>query len=81
MRVPIVTVALAASLLAGLTLGTFAARDVAVRASSAHDAQVIATVEVAAKRYSVCLSGDQNLIPDWAKEPRVPMFDLDEVYR
>lgn len=54
---------------------------IAYKTQVEHNRQVIETVEAAAQRYSVCLSGDQNLLPDWAAEPRIPMADLDAYYR
>ena len=65
----------------GLTIGTSAADSIAETAARQHNAIVIATTEISAHRYSVCFSGDQNLIPEWAKTQRIPMFELDEYYR
>lgn len=48
---------------------------------AAHNDAVVACVEQAAKRYSVCLDGDQNLLPEWAQGERIPMADLDAYYR
>ena len=67
--------------LVGDLIGTSAADSIGERAIRAHDKMVIATVEVAAKRYSVFVNGDQNLIPTWAQTPRVSMFELDDYYR
>lgn len=73
----IITLAIVAPL-----VGACAALPVKLAADAAHDRTVIATVEQAAKRYSVILNGKQDcfLYPE-LYTPRIPMFTLDEAYR
>jgi hypothetical protein len=53
----------------------------AIATKQAHNKQVIATTLVAMERYSVCLGGDANLLPDWAKTERISAAELDAYYR
>lgn len=59
----------------GYVAGTSAADGLAEKAERAHNAVVIATVEVAAKRYSVYPR------PIGVADDPIPMFDLDQSYR
>lgn len=67
----------------GLTVGAELGDPAARREASlrAHNAAVVAAVEAGATRYSSFPDGDANLLPDWAKTPRVPMSAMDEYYR
>lgn len=71
-----------AALVIGASIGAARALPAKLAADAAHNRQVIATVEVAAKRYSRIPNGseDANLYPE-LYTPRVPMFALDEAYR
>jgi hypothetical protein len=63
-------------------VGAAAAMPAKRAADAAHNRQVVATVEQAAKRYSRYPNGgeDANLYPE-LYTPRIPMADLDEAYR
>ena len=66
----------------GAVVGAVVALPIELAAEGLHDRTVIATVEVAAKRYSVVPRGDQDpiLYPE-LYTPRVSMCELDNYYR
>lgn len=48
---------------------------------AAHDKAVIQATEAVGARVSVCLSEERGPLPDWASEPRIPLFDIDRSFR